>query len=188
MTGLEEFKAVLKEYRNLSLWAAGGSVALPFVASFVAVIPPWPTGLNVITAIFQFLALVFVYQRYSAAPRRIITRNITILFGACFVLFLIYIVLFSMMTIYVPMAKKSIIIGFRCRSEAVVVFRQKCPNDIGLDDLAAVAFDEFEIWTKASIALTRSLLIGIWFLFFICLASLIGKFLVFQMRRRLKKR
>jgi hypothetical protein len=80
MTGLDDFKQLLKEYRGLSLWAAGGSVIFPFVASFVAIIALWPAGLNVITSVFQLLALIFVYQRYNSSSKAIITRNVTILF------------------------------------------------------------------------------------------------------------
>jgi hypothetical protein len=186
VTGLDEFKQLLKEYRGLSLWAAGGSVVFPFVASFIAIIPPWPTGLNVITCVFQLLALIFVYQRYSSSPKSIITRNVTILFWVCFVLILVYIVLFSMFTIYVPIAKRSIVVGFKCLPSAEAVFGDKCPY-LDLEDLAGVAFDEFQLWTKLSISIIRSALICVWFLFFICLSALIGKFLVYQMRRRVQQ-
>ena len=185
MTGLDDFKQLLKEFRGLSLWAAGGSVVLPFIASFIAVIPPWPNGLNVMTSVFQLVALIFVYQASSGSKRTTITRNIGILAAALFVIILVYMILFSMLTIYVPEAKRSIVIGYECIPNAKVVFGSKCPF-LDLEDLAGVAYDEFLLWTRMSIALTRSLLIALWFLFFICLASLIGQFLVFQMKRNVK--
>lgn len=185
MTGLDDFKHVLKEFSGLSLWSAGGSVALPFIASFIAVIPPWPNGLNLITSVFQLVALIFVYQTYSQSKRATITRNIGILSAAMFVIILVYMVLFSILTIYVPEAKRSIVIGYECLPNAKLVFGSKCPF-LDLEDLAGVAYDEFLLWTRPSIALTRSLLIALWFMFFICLAALIGKFLVFQMKRNVK--
>jgi hypothetical protein len=185
VTGLDDFKQLLKEFRGLSLWAAGGSVVLPFIASFIAVIPPWPNGLNVMTSVFQLVALIFVYQAYSGSKRATITRNIGILAAALFVIILVYMIVFSMLTIYVPEAKRSIVIGYECIPNAKVVFGSKCPF-LDLEDLAGVAYDEFLLWTRMSIALTRSLLIALWFLFFICLASLIGQFLVFQMKRNVK--
>ena len=185
MTGLDDFKQLLKEFRGLSVWAAGGSVVLPFIASFIAVIPPWPGGLNVMTSVFQLVALIFVYQAYSGSKRATITRNIGILAVALFVIILVYMVLFSIVTIYVPEAKRSIVIGYECVEAAKLVFKNKCPF-LDLEDLAGVAYDEFLLWTRTSIALTRILLIALWFLFFICLAALIGKFLVFQMKRNVR--
>jgi hypothetical protein len=185
MTGLDEFKLLLKEFRNLSLWAAGGSVILPFIASFISVIPPFPAGLNIMTAVFQLVALVFVYQKYRGAPAQTITRNIGILFGFLFVTILAYMILFTLFTVYVPPAKRSIVIGYQCTKEALVVYGEKCPF-LNVQELGEVAYDEFELWTKMSIAVTRGLLIGVWFLFFIALAALLGKFLVYQMRRTMR--
>ncbi len=65
----------------MSAWAAGGSVALPFIASFIAIIPPWPAGLNVMTAVFQLLALILVFQAYKRSSRAEVTRNIALLFA-----------------------------------------------------------------------------------------------------------
>jgi hypothetical protein len=184
MTGLDDFKRLLKEFNYLSVWASAGSVVLPFVASFIAIIPPWPAGLNIITSIFQLLSLIVVYQLYSGAPRRIITRNITILFCASIVIMIAYTILFSMLTIYVPPAHRSIVVGFECTEDAKRVFGSKCPS-LSLDDLMTVAFDEFLLWTKSSIAISRAVLIAMWFVFFISLAGLIGTFLVYQMKRKI---
>jgi hypothetical protein len=62
----------------------------------------------------------------------------------------------------------------------------KCPF-LDLEDLSGVAFDEFLLWTKPSIAMSRAVLIAVWFAFFICLSALIGKFLVYQMNRQVVK-
>jgi hypothetical protein len=187
MTGLDDFKLLLREFRNLAIWAAGGSVALPFIASFISVIPPFPTGLNIMTAVFQLVALVFVYQRYSGEPWGIITRNMGLLFVLIFVSIIGYMILFSMFTIYVPPAKRSIVIGYECTADAAKVYGDKCPF-LNLQQLASVAYDEFELWTKLSISVTRALLIALWIFFFICLAALLGKFLVYQMRRRVRRK
>jgi hypothetical protein len=183
MTGLERFKLLLKEFRNLALWAAGGTVFLPFIASFIAIIPPWPNGLNIMTAVFQFVALMVIYQIYEGKPRRVISRNIGILAAASFAIVLCYIVVFTMFTIYIPGAKGSIVIGFRCSDAAAQRYGDKCPF-LGLHELSGVSFDQFELWTSWSIAIMRMILVALWFLFFISLAALMGKFLIFQMRER----
>jgi len=183
VTGLDDFKAVLKEYSNLAIWVAGGSVALPFIASFLSIIPPWPKGLDVITAIFQLLTLILVFQTLSGSSRRKVSRNVIILFVACFVTILAYIVVFISFTIYVPAAKRYIVVGYSCTSDAARVYTDTCP-DLGYSALAGVAFDEFRLWTKGSITLVRTGLIGIWFVFFVSLSALVGSFLVFQMSKK----
>jgi hypothetical protein len=64
ITGLDEFKRLLSEYKSLSVWAAGASIVVPFVASALSVIPPWPGGLDIITAVIQIGALVVAYQTF----------------------------------------------------------------------------------------------------------------------------
>lgn len=61
MTELAQFKVLLKEYRGAAIWAAGGSVAIPIVAEFVTIVPPYPDGVSIITAIFQLLVLALVF-------------------------------------------------------------------------------------------------------------------------------
>jgi hypothetical protein len=100
-----------------------------------------------------------------------------------FLIIIVYIIAFSIFTIYIPQAKRSIVIGFICKPNAMTVFGDRCPF-LDLGDLAGVSYDEFELWTRASIALVRAGLVSLWFLFFICLSALIGQFLVYQMRRR----
>jgi hypothetical protein len=181
MSGLDDFKSLLDEFGKMSAWAAGGSVALPFIASFISIIPPWPASLNVMTAIFQLLALILVFQAYKRTPRAKVTRNIALLFAACFLIIVVYVVLFSLFTIHVPQASRSIVVGYECLANAKRVYGADCPF-LNLDQLASASYDEFLLWTKPSIAVMRAIFIVLWFLFFICLAALIGKFLVYQMR------
>src|ERR1700719_2594580 len=98
MTGLDEFKRVLSEYKNLSLWAAGGSVVFPFIASFLSVIPPWPAGLNIITSVIQLGALIVTYQTFRGRSR-LVKRNVKLwaLVGLVFVL--AYMFMFTLFTL-----------------------------------------------------------------------------------------
>jgi hypothetical protein len=179
MTGLEEFENLLNEFKKLSTWAASGGIAMPFIAYFASVIPPFPPGMSFMTAVFQLATIAFAYQKYRGKPKYIITRNMRTLLISLFVILTIYIILFSMFTIYIPTAHRSIVIGFQCKPNTAAVFGGKCPF-LSLEDLSGVAFDEFELWTPASIAITRSVLAGVWFSFFIALASFLGQFLVYQ--------
>lgn len=101
MTGLEEFKRVLSEYKNLSLWAAGASIIFPFIASFLSIIPPWPVGLNVITSVVQLVALIVTYQTFRNNARHV-TRNVKLLALVGLTVVLGYMVTFTLFTVYVP--------------------------------------------------------------------------------------
>src|SRR5262245_32962590 len=185
MTGLEDFKRLLREFRTLSLSIAGGSAVLPFIAWFASVIPPFPPGLNIMTAVFQLVSLAFVYQKYLGSSRSRITRNMEILFVLLGLIIIVYMVTFSLLTIYIPDGKRSIVVGFQCTPDALTIkeYRDKCPS-LGLEELAGVAYDEFVLWTRSSIAINRAILIALWLSFFVCLSMLLGQFLVFQMKRK----
>jgi hypothetical protein len=185
LTGLSEFKRLLKEFRNLSIWTAGASLLIPFVAQFLSIIPPWPKGLSAITAILELVTLILAYQGFKNDPPKV-TRSVRLLAAASFVILLVYITSFTLFTIYVPIAGRSIVIGYTCLSEAAKVFGDRCPF-LNLDDLSGVAYDEFLLWTKWSVSIVRTSLVALWLLLFFCLSLLIGQFLVFQMKRRVSR-
>ena len=64
------------------------------------------------------MTLIFVYQAYSGSKRATITRNVGVLFAALLVIMIVYLILFSILTIYVPEAKRSIVIGYECLPNA----------------------------------------------------------------------
>ncbi|MBY5658299.1 hypothetical protein [Rhizobium leguminosarum] len=184
MDGLEEFRRVLKEYSSLALWAAGGSVIIPFVASFLSIIPPWPPRLDVITAVFQLLFLVFSYQNFKGSNKKRATRYINLCIFGCIFSIVTYILLFSNFTIFIPEKDNYIVVGYRCTTEALEIkdYAGKCPF-LERDELKAASYVEHKLWTRGSISVVRTALIAIWFVFFSFLATALGVFIVFQMGR-----
>jgi hypothetical protein len=168
--------SVLKHLRRLPVWAAAGTLVLPFVASFMSVIPPWPRGLDIMTALFQTTTFILVYQKYATDQQQSGTRGAILFATVAFLLMIAYFYFFSVFTIYVPEANRSIVVGLECSHSASMVFGTKCPF-LDLEDLAGVAYDEFLLWTKPSIALTRGVLIGLWLGVFLCLAAAAAKLL-----------
>jgi hypothetical protein len=86
-TALDEFWSVLKDYRKLSAWVAGGSIVLPFVTWFLGVVPPWPAGIQTVTAVFQLVALIVAFQTYRH-DHELVTKVIAafshLTFRACY--------------------------------------------------------------------------------------------------------
>jgi hypothetical protein len=184
-TGLDDFKSVLAEFRSISVWAGVSSVSIPFVAAFAGVIPPWPPHIEYITAVFQLLAIIFMYQLFSDSPRTIASKNIKRLSLFVFVIFFVYLFLFSLFTIHITEEGVYLIIGYQCTEKAVQVYRDACPF-LGLQELQNALYDEFALWTKLSVSIVRMVITLLWCLFFIGLSALIGQFLIFQRARNVK--
>ena len=185
--GLVGFKELLKEFRGLSVWAVGGSVAVPFAAALASLSPPWPPAIVLVTAIAELVALIYVYQFLKSARRKSVNRILAIsglllfLFGAA------YLAAVSLYTYEVPTTKQRFVKGYVCTSDASAVFKDKCP-DLGLDELKTAEYDADRLWTARSIAATRMSIVGLWLAAFVALSVLVGSFLVYQMDLPAKRR
>jgi ABC-type xylose transport system permease subunit len=179
--GLVGFKELLREFRGLSIWAVGGSVAVPFAAALAALSPPWPPAIVLITAIAELVALIFVYHFLKKARRKSIDRVLAgsalllVVFGA------IYLVAISLYIFKIPSTDERYVKGYECTADAAAVFKEKCPN-LGLDELKTAEYDADRLWTANSIAITRLTVVALWLACFAALSVLVGSFLVFQMR------
>lgn len=181
--GLVGFKELLKEFRNLSTWAVGGSVAVPFAAALTSMSPPWPPGIVLVTAIAELVALIFVYQFLKSAGRKRI--NVTMVLSGI-MLAILGTGYFAAVSLYtyrvtyrVPTTKERFVKGCVCTPEASAIFKDKCP-DLGMDELKTAEYDADRLWTGRSIAGIRLALVGLWLSTFVALSLLTGSFLVYQ--------
>jgi hypothetical protein len=180
-SGLVGFKELLSEFRGLSIWAVGGSLAVPFAAALASLSPPWPPAIVLVTAVAELVALIYVYQFLKSAKRRTINRIIAATGPALVILGAAYLVGVSLYTYEVPTTKQRFVKGYVCTEEAVSVFKQKCP-DLGIDELKQAEYDADRLWTSRSIAMTRLAIVALWLAAFVALAILVGSFLVYQMQ------
>ena len=179
--GLVGFKELLSEFRGLSIWAVGGSLAVPFAAAVASLSPPWPPAIVLVTAVAELVALIYVYQFLKSAKRRSINRIIAATGPALVILGAAYLVGVSLYTYEVPTTKQRFVKGYVCTEEAVSVFKQKCP-DLGIDELKQAEYDADRLWTSRSIAMTRLAIVALWLAAFVALSILVGSFLVYQMQ------
>ena len=185
--GLLGFKELLKEFRGLSLWAVGGSIAVPFSASLAALSPPWPPAIVLVTAVAELAALIYVYQFLKKARRKTINRTLRVS-GLLLVIFgAVYLVAVSLYTYEVPPGRERFVKGYQCTSDAAAVFPDKCP-DLGLDELKTAEYDADRLWTSRSIAITRLSIVALWLGSFTALSVLVGSFLVYQMAEPISHR
>jgi hypothetical protein len=179
--GLVGFKELLKEFRGLSVWAAGGSVAVPFAAALASLSPPWPPAIVLVTAVAELVALIYVYQFLKGAKRRLINRIIGAAGLALVVFGAVYLTAVSLYTYEVPTTRQRFVKGYVCTEEAAAVFKTKCP-DLGMDELKTAEYDADRLWTSRSITITRLTIVVLWLATFVALSLLVGSFLVYQLR------
>jgi|HubBroStandDraft_4_1064222.scaffolds.fasta_scaffold36932_2 hypothetical protein len=179
--GLVGFKELLQEFRGLSLWAVGGSVAAPFAAALASLSPPWPPAIVLVTAVAELVALIYVYQFLKKTKRKSINRAIAVSGLALVVLATVYLAAVSLYTYEVPTTKERFVKGYVCTEEAAVVFKGKCP-DLGIEQLKTAEYDADRLWTSRSITVTRLAIVGLWLAAFVALSVLVGSFLVFQLQ------
>lgn len=180
-SGLVGFKELLEEFKGLSVWAVGGSVAVPFAAALASLSPPWPRAIVLVTAVAELVALIYVYQFLKSLKRKNINRIIAVS-GLLLVLFgVVYLAGVSLYTYEVPTTKQRFVKGYVCTVDASAVFKEKCP-DLGMDELKTAEYDADRLWTARSIAATRLALVGLWLAAFVALSVLVGSFLVYQLQ------
>jgi hypothetical protein len=182
-TGLDGFKALLKEFRGLSIWAVGGAMAVPFAASLADLSPPWPSGIVPVTAVIELLTLVLVYQFFKSSKRIVINRIILISLALFAIAGSGYLITVSLYTFQIPKTSERYVKGYECTPDAKLVFRDRCP-DLGLDELRTAAYEADRLWTRKSITVMRTSIVSIWSLTFIGLSFGLGAFLVYQMKIR----
>ena len=78
LVGLKGFKELLEEFKGLSVWAVGGSIAVPFAAALASLSPPWPPAIVLVTAVAELVALIYVYQFLKSAKRKNINRILAV--------------------------------------------------------------------------------------------------------------
>jgi hypothetical protein len=99
----------------------------------------------------------------------------------------VYLGAVSYFTYEVPTTKERFVKGYECTADAHLVFKERCP-DLGLDELRTAEYEAERLWTRKSIAVTRTSLALLWAVVFVALSFAVGSFLCYQMRtRRVKK-
>ena len=62
-TGLEEFKELMSDFRNIYSYALGGSAVAPLAITLTSQLgPPWPSGLGLITSLTGLIAIIVVFH------------------------------------------------------------------------------------------------------------------------------
>lgn len=185
-TGLDEFKAVMADFRGMTSLAAKGAVAAPFADLLLrqfdsGIAPPWPPGILLITSVVELLSLIFIFNFFfTASPGKLNGLLLAALVVLC-VSFFGYLYLFSSFTEHHPNSKQLIVLGYEPVSAEM---RQSF--DEGYTAREALEENEYtpaKIWTGGSITRVRIGILAGWLIAFISLSVFIGLFVIAQRRR-----
>jgi hypothetical protein len=181
-TGLDEFRAALLDYKSISSWALGGSVAVPLADYVMHLGPPWPWagGVPVITSVAQLLTLICVFHFWSRSSRKGVGRRMVGLIILLVVFFGAYLYLNSSFTFSSPVDSEKHVKGFKVRPDVAPLITSNYTTN---DALKEAEYHPEEVWTSSSITATRLLLLFFWLSSFIFLSSTISVFVLYQRRQ-----
>jgi len=176
-TGLQEFKQVLKNFRELSSLTVKGTVAVPLLNVWLRFGPPPTAAVAVLTSGVQFLAVMWTFHFWHGMPRKTLNHRMR-LCAALFVAGLIASgVLLEQFTIRPRPNQELVVEGYTLRSDVQPLVG---PNYTALDALREAQYDPSQVWTRASIAAIHVLLIISWTGAFVAVAMFISSFLMLQ--------
>lgn len=151
----------------------GGAAALPMLAAFADLQPPWPPAIAYVSAAMILMAALFAIEwgrnsKQAFRRRLIIGSALTTIIGL-----FAYLTLYSLFVEAVPGADVRIIKGYECTREAMLVYSEACPN-LGGKELRGAAWHAENLWTRESITFIRISLTACWLLFTAGLIGMVG--------------
>ena len=153
-----------------------GGVALPFVANFAMISPPWPPHSSALAAIVEFAAIALFYFGLKG-PTTGGYHQIWILASCTLgILILVYLWAVSTFTYELLPTKERWVKGYECTDMATTVFKDRCPY-LGLNELRSAEYNAEQLWTTRSIAVVSALLMGTWLIIFINVGFRVASFL-----------
>jgi hypothetical protein len=116
-----------------------------------------------------------------AAPKRV---NTALHAAGAFLVIAVSVYLFvsSFFTYAVPTTHERFVKGYKCTSEAQLLFPEKCPY-LGVDELQTAEYEAERLWTASSVAVVKVSLVGLWLASFIAMSILLAALLTRYLHR-----
>lgn len=175
--GLQEFKQLLKSFRELGGLAVKGTVAAPLLNVWLKFGPPPTAAIAVLTSAVQFLAVVWAFHFWHGIERKNLDRRMRICVGLLLTGLIAFGVLLKQFTIR-PQPKAELVVeGYALRDDVQPL--------IGLgfkpeDALRDAQYEPSQVWTVTSITVIHVLLVLSWLTSFAAVALFLSAFLLAQ--------
>jgi hypothetical protein len=181
-TGLQEFKEVLKNFRELGSFAIKGTVALPLLNLWYKLGPPPATTIALLTSAMEFLAVMWTFHFWHGMPRK--RLNIRMRLSA--IVFCIALaasgILIERFTLRRTPARDGIVLGWVLRPDVRPLMSATYTP---MDALRDAEYDPRRVWTLGSISLVHAVVIACWLITFVSVSVFTSIFIIQQKRQQL---
>ena len=135
-------------------------ILLPVAAAFLALDPPWPSGIGYISA--ALVAGGAAWAHFGAGPGTLVSKRwVKAIVVALIVITIGYLSLLSMFVETIPGTAVRVVKGFTCTPDALLVYGDSCPA-LGRDALRDAEWEAATLWTSSSVMLVRIALAACW--------------------------
>jgi hypothetical protein len=180
-TGLSEFKEVLSDFQQLGSLALKGAVAAPLADIWLKLGPPPPKAIGALTALIEFVAIVWVFQFWSNAEERKLRLGMFIALSIFLTALVSSLVLLGRFTVSPGQGRDPVIEGYALRVDVKPIVTESYSPEQALRESE---YDPDKVWTRTSIAVMRILITVTWMATFACFAVYLTVFIILQRRRR----
>jgi hypothetical protein len=182
-SGLEEFKEVVSDFRNLGAFAINSTVIAPLATPLFPLYPSWPAGISILTTLSELLVLICIFHFWFYLNRKRLNRRMLAALVLLCISLVVYLALYDLFTFKRPANKERDVKGFVLRSDVAPLIGDQFTAE---DALMEAEYKPKEVWAAWSITTMRILLLAFWLLFFVSLSTFVGLFVMYQRRRTIK--
>ena len=179
--GISEFKAVLSDFQQLGSLALKGAIAAPLADIWFKLGPPPAKAMGGLTALIQFVVVVFVFQFWFNSEERKLRFRMLIALSVFVVCLLSSLMLLDGFTVSPGVGRDRIIEGYSLRPDVKHLVNESYTPEQALTESE---YDPDKVWTRGSIAVLRALITVTWMATFAGFAVYLTLFIILQRRRR----
>lgn len=181
MSGLQEFKDVLADFKSITSYAVTGTIAAPLADFALNLGPPSPAGVQLLTSVVELVTLISVFHFWFGASQKRLKRRITALLIVLCLSFFGYMILSGYVTFTNPSDSKRYAKGLVVRADVRELIPE--PFKDADDALQNYEYEPSRIWETWSITAANVLLLVNWIVLFASLSAFIGTFVISQRHR-----
>ena len=179
-TGVSEFKEVLSDFKDLGSLALKGVVAAPLTDIWLKLGPPPAKTIGALTALMEFVAVVYVFQFWSNKKERKLRFRMLIALAIFLIGLVSSLILLERFTVSPGQGGERIVEGYFLRPDVRPIVNESYPPEQALRESE---YDPDKVWTRESIALLRTLITATWMATFVGFAVYLTTFIILQRRR-----
>lgn len=182
--GLSEFRKVLADFKELNSLALKGTVVLPIADIWLKLGPPPSKAVGALTALIEFLAVVWIFHFWSTLPDGKLRLRMKIALGIFLIGIASSLILLQAFSVSPGHGRERVIEGYTLRSNVRPLISDSYVAEEALRDSE---YDAEKVWTKTSIVGLHGSIVAIWIATFTCLAIYLTVFIILQRRRQFSR-